>query len=150
MSDSQLLHCTTIAFEKSGWLTAVLLRGKSGAGKSDLALRVIDAGRAELVSDDQTLLTKQGNNILASPPPTIAGKLEVRGVGIVSFSYCSDVSVGLIVDLVSREEVDRLPEVKKEKILGVEIPYIKLHSFDHSTVAKLLLAISRPESDIVR
>ncbi len=150
MSDNQLIHCTTIAFEKGGWLTAVLLRGESGSGKSDLALRVIDAGRAELVSDDQTLLAKQGNDILASPPATIAGKLEVRGLGIVSFSYCSEVPVGLIVDLVSRDEVDRLPEPNTEEIFGVEIPRIQLHSFDHSTVAKLLLAISRPESDIVR
>ncbi|WP_417452472.1 HPr kinase/phosphorylase [Kiloniella sp.] len=150
MSDSQLVHGTTIAFQNDGWLTAVVLRGESGAGKSDLALRMIDAGRAELVSDDQTLLSKLGNNILASPPPSIAGKLEVRGLGIVSFSYCSDVPLGLVVDLVSRGEVERLPDVRKEKILGVEIPCIQLHSFDHSTVAKLLLAISRPESDIVR
>ncbi|WP_120498454.1 HPr kinase/phosphorylase [Kiloniella sp. EL199] len=150
MSESQLVHCTTIAFEKEGWLTAVLLRGKSGSGKSDLALRVIDSGRAELVSDDQTLLTKHGNDILASPPSTIAGKLEVRGLGIVSFSYCSEVPVGLIVDLVPREGVDRLPESTKAEILGVEIPCVQLYSFDHSTVAKLLLAISRPESDIVR
>ncbi|WP_421783269.1 HPr kinase/phosphorylase [Kiloniella litopenaei] len=150
MSDSQLMHCTTIAFEKGGWLTAVLLRGEPGAGKSDLALRAIDAGRAELVSDDQTLLVKQGNNLLASPPATIAGKLEVRGLGIVPFSYCSEVPVGLLVDLVPREKVDRLPDFNTEEILGVEIPRIQLHSFDHSTVAKLLLAISRPDSDIVR
>lgn len=150
MSDSQLVHGTTIAFQNGGWLTAVVLRGEPGAGKSDLALRMIDAGRAELVSDDQTLLSKLGNNILASPPPSIAGKLEVRGLGIVSFSYCSDVPLGLVVDLVSRGEVERLPVVNKEKILGVEVPCIRLHSFDHSTVAKLLLAISRPESDIVR
>ncbi|KLN62595.1 hypothetical protein WH96_03770 [Kiloniella spongiae] len=150
MSDSQLVHSTTIAFEKGGWLTAVLLRGEPGAGKSDLALRVIDAGRAELVSDDQTILVRQGNKLLASAPSTIAGKLEVRGLGIVSFSYCSDVPVGLIVDLVSREEVERLPESAREEILGIEISRMRLHSFDHSTVAKLLLAISNPESDIVR
>ena len=150
MSDSQLVHCTAIAFEKGGWLTAVLLRGEPGAGKSDLALRAIDTGRAELVSDDQTLLAKRGSDLLASPPPTIAGKLEVRGLGIVSFSYCSDVPVGLIVDLVPRDKVDRLPAPNTEELLGIEIPCIKLHSFDHSAVAKLLLAISRPDSDIVR
>ncbi|OUS17857.1 hypothetical protein A9Q97_01375 [Rhodospirillales bacterium 47_12_T64] len=150
MSDSQLMHCTSIAFQKEGWLTAALLRGAPGCGKSDLALQVIDRGYAELVSDDQTVLTLRNQELLASPPPTIAGKLEVRGLGLVSFSYCSDVPVGLVVDLVPRDQIDRLPTPEFEEILGVSVPRLRLHSFDHSAVAKLLLAITRSEGDIVR
>ncbi|MFD2204706.1 HPr kinase/phosphorylase [Kiloniella antarctica] len=150
MTNSTLMHCTSIAFQKDGWLTVALLRGSSGSGKSDLALRAIDMGCAELVSDDQTLLTRHDQEILASPPPTIAGTLEVRGLGLVTFPCCSDVPVGLIVDLVPRDQIDRLPIPEFEEILGLSVPKLKLHSFDHSTLAKLLLAITRPESDIVR
>ncbi|WP_419903260.1 HPr kinase/phosphorylase [Kiloniella sp.] len=150
MSDTLLMHCTSIAFQKEGWLSVALLRGDPGSGKSDLALRAIDLGRAELVSDDQTLLTRHGRDILASPPPSIAGKLEVRGLGLVTFSCCSDVPVGLVVDLIPRDQVERLPNPEFEEILGVSIPKLKLHSFDMSAVAKLLLAITRPEGDIVR
>ncbi|MEH6629631.1 MAG: HPr kinase/phosphatase C-terminal domain-containing protein [Halopseudomonas aestusnigri] len=150
MSDSLLMHCTSIAFQKGGWLTAALLRGDPGSGKSDLALRAIDMGRAELVSDDQTLLTRHGQEILAAPPPTIAGKIEVRGLGVVTFSCCSDVPVGLIVDLVPRDQIERLPGPEFEEILGISVPKLRLHSFDHSAIAKLVLAITRSESDIVR
>ena len=61
---------------------AVLIAGPSGAGKSDLALRLIDRGFT-LVSDDQTIVKRDGDRLLASAPPTIAGKLEIRGIGIV-------------------------------------------------------------------
>jgi len=60
----------------------VLLRGPSGSGKSDLALRLIDDG-ARLIADDQTHLAKKGHALIATPPPAIAGMIEVRGIGVV-------------------------------------------------------------------
>ncbi len=78
VSETLLVHATAVAIEGE----AVLLRGPSGSGKSDLALRLIDGG-AQLVADDQTLLRRAGGRVLASAPPAIAGLLEVRGVGVV-------------------------------------------------------------------
>ena len=81
---------------------AILFRGPSGCGKSDLALRCINRG-ASLISDDQTMLCKENNKIFASPPATIAGKLEVRGLGIVEFPYIKRAQLTLVLDLVDEE-----------------------------------------------
>ena len=67
MSDTLLVHATAVAIDGE----AILLRGPSGSGKSDLALRLIDGG-AQLVADDQTLLRREGERVLASAPPAIA------------------------------------------------------------------------------
>ena len=88
---------TCIAFSED----AVLFRGPSGCGKSDLALRCINRG-ATLISDDQTVLCKENNKIFASPPATIAGKLEVRGLGIVEFPYIKRAQLALVLDLSMR------------------------------------------------
>jgi serine kinase of HPr protein (carbohydrate metabolism regulator) len=58
-----MVHGTTVALEGEG----VLLRGPSGSGKSDLALRLIDGG-ARLVADDQTELTRTANGLIARSP----------------------------------------------------------------------------------
>ena len=75
---AETVHASTVALDGR----AVLISGPSGSGKSDLALRLLDRGFA-LVSDDQTVVKKQGDALLASAPPSIAGKMEVRGIGIL-------------------------------------------------------------------
>jgi len=75
---AETLHASTVALDGR----AVLISGPSGSGKSDLALRLLDRGFI-LVSDDQTIVRKDGGHLVAGAPPTIAGKLEVRGIGIV-------------------------------------------------------------------
>src|SRR6185369_13552251 len=79
---AESFHASTVARDGR----AVLIMGPSGSGKSDLALRLLDRGFS-LVSDDQTLVRVDGGRLLASPPQTIAGKLEVRGVGIVEMKH---------------------------------------------------------------
>ncbi|WP_020590629.1 HPr kinase/phosphorylase [Kiloniella laminariae] len=158
MASQPLIHATCLAFEGAGESAGdpagqrfgVLLRGPSGSGKSDLALRALHEGCARLVSDDQTLLVVRDEQLLASPPPTIAGLLEVRGLGLVSFPFCEQVPVTLVVDLVRQGEVERLPEPAQVDILGVTLPKISLYSFEASTLAKLVLAMTRPDSDIDR
>lgn len=150
MQDGQLIHATSIAFEKDGRRLAVLLRGAPGSGKSDLALRCIESGLAELIADDQTLLVAAEGSLLASPPHTIAGRIEVRGVGVVRYPFCTEVPVGLLVDLVPRVEVPRLPDSDWEEVAGVRLPRLSLHAFDASTPTKLALATTRPERDIDR
>src|SRR5437763_620964 len=83
---SRTVRGTSIAIGGRG----VLLRGESGSGKSDLALRLIDRG-AVLVSDDYTQVRAEHGRRIASAPGAIAGKSEVRGVGIATFPAEMDV-----------------------------------------------------------
>src|SRR6478752_454143 len=91
---SETIHASTVASEGR----AVLISGPSGSGKSDLTLRMLDRGFI-LVSDDQTIIKKDSTRLLASAPPTIAGKLEIRGIGIIDFQQTDNVPVALAVEL---------------------------------------------------
>ena len=107
---------------------AVLIRGPSGAGKSRLALELIQAARAgqllfaRLVGDDRVHLEAAAGRLVVSPADSLAGLLEVRGVGIVRLAYEPSAVVGLVVDL--QAEVVRLPdgEQKQTQIEGVRLP----------------------------
>ena len=136
MTDRLLLHTTAIAIDGR----AVLLRGASGSGKSDLALRLIDAG-ARLVADDQCELHRRGEEIIVRAPATIAGLLEVRGIGLVRFNALAEAPVAAIVDLVAPEGVERLPARQSEAILGLALPRIAVAPFEASAAAKLRLAL---------
>lgn len=119
--------------------TGVVLRGASGSGKSDLALRLIDAGD-RLIADDRVELRVERGDVVATAPAALAGLLEVRGVGILPVPSVPGAVVGLIVDLVPRDHVERLPEPEVADLLGVAVPRLALHSFDASAPAKLRLA----------
>jgi len=136
VSQSQLIHATAVAIEGR----AVLLRGPSGAGKSDLGLRLIDAG-ARLVADDQSELFRQSDTLLVRAPASIAGLIEVRGVGIVRLESLAEAPVGLIADLVATEHVERLPTPCTETILGIAVPRIVVAPFEASAAAKIRLAL---------
>src|SRR3546814_15303755 len=96
------VHATCIAIDGRG----ILLRGPSGSGKSDLALRLIDGG-ALLVADDQVILTEADGELTASAPATIAGRMEVRGIGIVDMPHLPQVGLTPVVDVVSAAEIGR-------------------------------------------
>ena len=118
-----------------------MITGPSGAGKSDLTLRLLDRGFT-LVSDDQTVVKKDGDRLLASSPPTIAGKLEIRGMGIIEVERVENVPVALIVELTG--EIQRLPDDSRERpILGVELPLITIDAMTASAAAKVSLALDR-------
>jgi HPr kinase/phosphorylase len=134
-----LIHASVVAVGGLG----VLIRGAPGAGKSDLALRLIDAG-AILVADDYCEAKAVGGRLVAHPPPAISGKLEVRGFGIVELPHVPSATIGLIVDLVPEAEIERLPDPKAdgaETIDGVRVPRLRLDPTHASAAAKVRLAL---------
>jgi serine kinase of HPr protein (carbohydrate metabolism regulator) len=134
------IHATCIDVDGFG----VLLSGPPGAGKSDLALRLIDTDpRNRLVADDRTELAARGGALVASPPDALAGKIEVRGIGIADMEYLPETTVRLAVELVARDAVERLPEPAEAEWLGIVVPLIRLHGFDASAPAKVRLAARR-------
>jgi serine kinase of HPr protein (carbohydrate metabolism regulator) len=131
-----LVHGTCVALGNSG----VLIRGPSGSGKSDLALRLIDEGAA-LVSDDQVELVPRDGRLYASAPATIAGLIEVRGIGIVNVPRAAAQPLALVVDLVARDEVPRMPDAREVELAGARLPALSLWPFEASAPLKVRLAL---------
>lgn len=130
------VHATCVEIEGA----AVLLRGPSGSGKSDLALRLMDGG-ARLVSDDYTEVEESEGRLVASAPPAIEGLMEVRGIGLIETKFAAKATVSLVVDLTAAVDVLRLPDPAACEILGVSLPLFKFAAFEDSTPAKIRLAM---------
>ncbi|WP_174275086.1 HPr kinase/phosphorylase [Sphingomonas bacterium] len=132
-----LVHATCVAIGGRG----VLLMGPPGAGKSDLALRLIDRG-ALLVADDAVTLGRDGDALRATCPATIGRRIEVRGVGIVEVAAAAGapIALGVILDgTPERMPPDPLPNTLFE---GVEVPQIALAPFEASAPLKVEQALA--------
>jgi HPr kinase/phosphorylase len=88
------IHASCVALGAKG----VLLLGPSGAGKSDLALRLIDSG-ARLVADDRCEIFVRAGKLCVRAPESIAGLLEMRGIGIVALPHAKSVTMAMAVRL---------------------------------------------------
>ena len=137
-----LVHGTAVAIGGK----AVLLRGPPGSGKSDLALRLIDAG-ARLVADDQTRVWRDADALMVTAPDTLAGLIEVRGIGIVHADPLPVARLALLVDLVAPQHVERLPEPSSETIFGLAIPAVAVAPFEASAPIKVRLALAMSAAD---
>ncbi len=133
------LHATTVAhWTHRGW-RAVLLIGESGAGKSDLALRLLDR-RWRLVADDRTILWRSGGRLFVRAPDTIAGLMEARGLGILVVDTLPLAEAALAVRCEPAPE--RLPEPEAITLLGANLPLLRLSPFEPSTAGKLERALA--------
>ncbi len=132
---SETLHASCVAIDGH----AVLIEGPPGAGKSDLALRLIDRG-AVLVSDDYTILVRRAKKLFATAPVTIAGRMEVRGLGIIDFPCIDEAAVALIVSLTA--DVARMPlDQPARRIVGIDVPMLALDPFPASAPIKVEIAL---------
>jgi HPr kinase/phosphorylase len=113
---SEILHATTVSIDGRG----LLIIGPSGSGKSSLALQLLALG-ATLVADDRTQVIRDGDQIIASVPPTISGQIEARGVGIIDVVAAEPTPLALVVDL-GQHEPKRLPDQHTRDVLGVALP----------------------------
>ncbi len=132
---SETLHASCVARDGR----AVLISGRSGSGKSDLALRLIDRG-ASLISDDYTIVRRVNGRLIASAPSNISGKMEIRGIGIVDVPAAAEAEVHLMVDL--GRDVQRMPQPdEKVMIAGVKLPVVALNGLEASAPVKVEIAL---------
>ncbi|MBS8226263.1 serine kinase [Vannielia litorea] len=111
-------HATAIAFGARG----VLILGPSGAGKSSLAVELISRG-ARLVGDDRLMLSGEGGRLLARPRPGFEGRIECRGVGLLTVPAVAEAEIALVIDA-GREERDRLPPPREILLFGCSLPLL--------------------------
>ncbi len=148
MADSTMLHGTCVSVDGEG----VLLLGPPGAGKSDLALRLVDQPGlgidgilrdARLVADDQVVITRRGGDLQASAPATLKGKLEIRGLGIAALPAEEDVTLRLAVRLERSADIERLPDLAGTRldILGLGLPLVQIDPFAASAPARVRAAL---------
>lgn len=134
-----VIHATSLSLLVGPVWRGVLIMGPSGSGKSDLALRALEKGCA-LVSDDYSLLWTSGGHLYAAAPETIAGRMEVRGLGIMAENARRMTRIDLAV-LAQSDPIERLPEHETTAILGHAIPTIRLNPREASSLSKLLTCL---------
>jgi HPr kinase/phosphorylase len=111
-------HASCVAVGRHG----ILIQGASGAGKSALALQLMALG-AQLVADDQTIVSRSATALHATCPPLLRGMIEARGIGILGVKPVDRVKLRLVVDL-DRLETERLPPRRQVEVLGVAIDLV--------------------------
>jgi len=121
------MHASTVVVGNRG----VLIKGRSGAGKSSLALRLIkntcsSSRFSGLVSDDQTVLTAVNGQLIARCPNTIAGQIEIRGFGIFKHDFIPSAVVHLVVNTISADKMERMPLQEYCEIDGINLPQLSV------------------------
>ena len=134
-----LIHATVVArYGPKGW-RGVLIAGGSGAGKSDLALRLIGQGW-RLIADDYTWVWASSGALSATAPSTIAGLIEARGVGVTPTPFMPSVRVVLAIQCVA-DEPERLPQAETRTVCGLAVPVLSLSPLHASAPLKVQAAL---------
>ncbi|MFN7709436.1 MAG: HPr kinase/phosphorylase [Holosporales bacterium] len=141
---TSLVHATAVTYEGCG----VLILGPPGSGKSSLALMVCDAG-GDLIGDDQAQLSSQGGILMASPAPSLAGLLEVRGIGIINMPHVSCHPLHVALSLQPWQTIPRLPDNDHSTFEGITLPHYFLDPTQPSCLARLRV-ITRLTAGLLR
>ena len=128
---------------------AALICGVSGSGKSDLALRCLAMAPnalvpvpAQLVSDDYVVCERVGTGLAVGTPDALAGKIEVRGVGIMTVPYVARAAAAMVVELADAASIERFPDPPEMRdLFGVQLPVLRVNAFEASAPLKVLLAL---------
>ena len=134
-------HAGLLALRRAGDWRGVLIEGPSGSGKSDLALRALDAGWS-LVADDRTLLWTCAARLYGRAPDPLTGLIEARGLGVLATPARAFAQVCLVVSCTPAEAVERLPDEAVTTLLGVRLPLVRLAALEASATAKLGRALT--------
>ena len=136
--------------------TGLILRGISGAGKSLLALELIDEWEArglpaKLVSDDRIDIEATGKGLVMHAPKAIEGLIELRGRGIVGRPFVSKAALHLVVDLVDAyermiEEDELVTELEGMRLARCPVPRAGKVDSRHQVllIREALRALSSP------
>jgi HPr kinase/phosphorylase len=143
MSQDRTVHASAALLGERG----VVIRGRSGSGKSSLLLLLLaaDPRAHRLVADDRVILEPENGRLLAAAPAAIAGRLEIRGQGIVHRSYVSPVVVRVVIDLEPPERCPRMPSAEDEMavIEGIPLPRLILPIGSAEAWPRLRVALER-------
>ncbi len=134
----QNIHATVVDFDGNG----LLILGKSGTGKSDLALRLICDKGAVLVSDDRTDIDLQNGSLIACAPEALAGLLEVYSLGIVRLPFKKTTEIKLVIELCDHHEIERMPTPSFFNYENIKIPLFKLDPFEQSSLDKIVVKLN--------
>lgn len=128
------VHATCVLWRSRG----LLLRGRSGSGKSALALRLLEAG-AWLVADDLVRVRARGGRLVAEAPQP-RGHLEVRGLGLFRLVTLPGCRLHLAVRV--RGGVgERLPCEEAASICGLRLPAVTIDPGSPTALARLEMAL---------
>ena len=133
-----VLHATLVARRKDGLWSGMLLRGASGSGKSDLALRLLDRGW-RLAADDRVAVWRDGACVYGRAPEVLSGLIELRGQGVFAEDRVIPFArIALVVDCVAAaDSLERTPEPSHETLLGVAVARILAQPLEPSAPARL-------------
>lgn len=133
------IHASCVSYLNKG----ILIRGKSGLGKSDLCLRLIMDKGCRLVGDDRVDIYTKSGALKARSVATISNMLEVRGIGLMKFEAQKSATVKLVVELVKDySAIERLPDEEFFEYEEAKVKKIRLCAFEASAVDKVILALS--------
>lgn len=132
------IHASCVSISQKG----VLIIGASGRGKSDLSLRLIQNKGACLVADDRVELDVKDSKVIARSPETLKGLLEVRGVGICRLPYQPRANLALVVELVDRQKIERLPQNEIWTFENISIPLLRVDPFEASVIDKIVIKLN--------
>jgi serine kinase of HPr protein (carbohydrate metabolism regulator) len=134
-----ILHGGLVALRLAGYWRGALIQGASGAGKSDLALKALDAG-FQLVADDRVIVWRSNGALFGRAPAPLAGLIEARGHGVLADSSLALAEIVLAATCVE-QAIERMPELETIEVAGVALPHVRLNPFETSATAKLRRAL---------
>lgn len=131
------LHATLVARRSAGRWRGVLLRGPSGVGKSDLALRLIGAGW-RLAADDRVIAWRSGERVFGRAPEALRDMIEVRGVGVIPCPALDFAEIAWVIDCAPQDEaLERTPEAAAATIAGVALPLLRLRPLESAAAGRV-------------